>query len=93
MITINKPDEETIRLEAEMYLDNIVTISDAQALGYCVAGTRKLWRSMQDDAGQVNGVSFESFIKNGVTVRWLLDLNQPYTDTLAYYVVRKLNHG
>jgi hypothetical protein len=84
-------DDETLLDKAQPYLQHTITVGDAQALGYCVNGQRRLWRSLQDaDTKHINGTSFESFIRDGVSVEWLLQTQHPYAYTLVRYVVGKL---
>lgn len=64
-----------------------VTVQDAQALGYCVRGLRRGWNSFPEK--QINGVSFEQFIHEGVTLGWLLDVGHPYADALAQHIIEK----
>lgn len=86
-------DDDVLLANAQPYLTEIVTVQDAQALGYCVLGQRRLWRSMQGADQQINGVTFEDFIRRGVTVEWLLSTGHPYAGTLVTYVVRRLQNG
>lgn len=72
------------------YLDRVVTVSDAQELGFCVRGQRKMWRSLLP-AGEehVDGVTFRSFLEEGVTVRWLINTRNPYALRLVDYMILK----
>lgn len=69
---------------AQPYLDERVTVQDAQAIGFCVLGQRRLWRSYKENHPDLlDGLTFEEFVEKGTTVRLLLAMDNQY----AYDVV------
>jgi len=67
-----------------------VKVQDAQALGYCVRGLRRAWNS---NGKEINGVTFEQAIHQGVTLGWLIETGNPYTLRLAEFVLEKATRG
>jgi len=65
--------------------DVICTVQDAQELGFCVRGQRKLWRTHSPD------MTFEQFIRDGASAEWLMATGNPYAVKLATYVLSKQN--
>jgi hypothetical protein len=67
-------------------LNRVITARDAMAHKFCARGQRRLWNANQD---LVCDVTFEDFVKRGVTVRWLLATGNPYAETLVKLVLGK----
>lgn len=86
-------DAETVEAYAQPYLDYVVTAGHAQAVSFCASGQRRLFHAVQaSNPGCLQGVTFEHYVKYGVTVRWLIGTGHPYALTLARDVVGGLIH-
>ena len=71
-------------------LDTVVTARDALEQRFCVRGQRRLWNA---SLGITRGVTYEDFIKHGVTVEWLLETGNPYAIALVQRVLRIETNG
>jgi len=61
-------------------LSRVVTARDAMNQNHCVRGQRRLWNA---SGALTRGVTYEDFIRHGVTVRWLLETENPYAVNLV----------
>ena len=68
----------------EEQLNRVITARDALNHNFCVRGQRRLWNSSKEFT---RGVTYEEFIKQGVTVAWLLQTENPYAVTLVEKVL------
>jgi len=68
----------------EQQLNQIITARDAMNHNLCVRGQRRLWNA---STMLTRGVSFEDFVRHGVTVAWLLDTGNPYAISLVEKVL------
>lgn len=74
----------------EAELKKRITARDALEHKFCVRGQRRLWNASPE---LTQGVSFEEFVKQGVSVEWLLGTNNPYAKALVQRVLGKKIHG
>lgn len=74
----------------DQQLQSVITARDALNHNFCVRGQRRLWNSNE---AITNNVTFEEFVKKGVTVSWLLETGNPYAVALVEKVLGVNLHG
>lgn len=71
-------------------LARVITARDALEHQFCVRGQRRIWNASPD---LTRGVTYEQFVKEGVTVWWLLETGNPYAAALVRRVLGKDSNG